>query len=79
MGKACVSLIALALVPAEERPALYGAAHNYREAWVEVWIARPDAGSKPCGGHVLLFFQSKTGQWQQIKEGLEWGDCPPDA
>jgi hypothetical protein len=66
----------LALIPAEYGLELYGAAHNYRQNWVEVWMKDPSLGPKPCGGLVLLFFRAKDGRWQEIKEGATWGDCP---
>jgi hypothetical protein len=66
----------LALIPAEYGLVVHGAAHNYSQKWVEVWMNDPSLGARPCGGPVLLFFLGKDGQWQQINEGVTWGDCP---
>jgi hypothetical protein len=67
----------LDLIPAEYELEVHGAAHNFAQHWVEVWMKDPTLGSNPCGGLVLLFFHGKDGRWQQIKEGVSWGDCPP--
>jgi hypothetical protein len=66
----------LALIPSEYGLVVHGAAHNYSQNWVEVWMNDPSLGASPCGGLVLLFFLGKDGHWQPINEGVTWGDCP---
>ena len=66
----------LALIPSEYGLVMHGAAHNYSQNWVELWMNDPSLGAQPCGGPVLLFFLGKDGQWQQINEAVTWGHCP---
>jgi hypothetical protein len=65
----------LSLIPSDNGLVVHGAAHNYSQDWVEVWMNDPSLGTRPCGGLVLLFFLGKDGQWQRINEGVTWGDC----
>lgn len=65
----------LALVPTEWELRLYGAAHNYKQDWIELWMAKTSAGPKPCGGLVLLFTKGNEAHWHLINEGASWGDC----